>query len=187
MTLKRLGLYTKPIVLVNTRNYFAPLIDLLEHAIAERFMDRRHFDMWQLVDSPEDVPAAIENAPPWSGRARFRGGQIKGEAPGRDRSVELEPRPLSARGNHTRNATPAPSRKSSASARPPWNSAISATMCSPSPRCGRPSRCSRIDTSESNSCPRIFSGSARPPVRHTEAQLAARVVERDVDSAARAG
>jgi len=70
MTLKRLGLYTKPIVLVNTRNYFAPLIDLLEHAIAERFMDRRHFEMWQLVDSPEDVPAAIENAPPWSEAAR---------------------------------------------------------------------------------------------------------------------
>jgi uncharacterized protein (TIGR00730 family) len=70
MTLKRLGLYLKPIVLVNTRNYFAPLIDLLEHAIAERFMDRRHFDMWQLVDSPEDVPAALENAPPWSEAAR---------------------------------------------------------------------------------------------------------------------
>jgi len=70
LTLKRLGLYTKPIVLVNTRNYFQPLIELLEHAIAERFMDRRHFDMWQLVGSPEDVPAAIENAPPWSAAAR---------------------------------------------------------------------------------------------------------------------
>jgi hypothetical protein len=33
-------------------------------------MDRRHFDMWQLVDSPEDVPAALENAPPWSVAAR---------------------------------------------------------------------------------------------------------------------
>lgn len=70
LTLKRLGLYLKPIVLVNTRNYFAPLVDLLEHAIAERFMDRRHFEMWQLVDSPEDVPAALENAPPWSKAAR---------------------------------------------------------------------------------------------------------------------
>ena len=70
MTLKRLGLYLKPIVLVNTRNYFAPLIDLLEHAIAERFMDRRHLRMWQLIDSPEDVPAALENAPPWSETAR---------------------------------------------------------------------------------------------------------------------
>jgi uncharacterized protein (TIGR00730 family) len=70
MTLKRLGLYLKPIVLVNTRNYFAPLIDLLEHAIAERFMDRRHLRMWQLVDSPDDVLAALENAPPWSEAAR---------------------------------------------------------------------------------------------------------------------
>ena len=70
MTLKRLGLYTKPIVLVNTRNYFAPLITLLEHAVAERFMDRRHFDMWQVVDSPESVPAALEHAPPWSEAAR---------------------------------------------------------------------------------------------------------------------
>ncbi len=70
MTLKRLGLYLKPIVLVNTRNYFAPLIDLLEHAIAERFMDRRHLRMWQLVDSPDHVPAALENAPPWSEAAR---------------------------------------------------------------------------------------------------------------------
>jgi uncharacterized protein (TIGR00730 family) len=70
MTLKRLGLYTKPIVLVNTRNYFAPLITLLEHAVAERFMDRRHFDMWQVVDSPDSVPAALEHAPPWSESAR---------------------------------------------------------------------------------------------------------------------
>jgi uncharacterized protein (TIGR00730 family) len=70
ITLKRLGLYLKPIVLVNTRNYFAPLIDLLEHAIAERFMDRRHLRMWQLVDSPDDVLAALENAPPWSEAAR---------------------------------------------------------------------------------------------------------------------
>jgi uncharacterized protein (TIGR00730 family) len=70
LTLKRLGLYTGPIVLVNTRNYFEPLIDLLEHAIAERFMDRRHFEMWQIVEAPEQVPAALENAPPWSAAAR---------------------------------------------------------------------------------------------------------------------
>jgi hypothetical protein len=70
LTLTRLGLYTGPIVLVNTRNYFEPLIDLLEHAIAERFMDRRHFEMWQIVETPEQVPAALENAPPWSAAAR---------------------------------------------------------------------------------------------------------------------
>ena len=38
LTLKRLGLYVHPIVLLNTRNYFAPLIELLNHAVEERFM-----------------------------------------------------------------------------------------------------------------------------------------------------
>lgn len=70
ITLKRLGLYTHPIVLVNTRDYFAPLIDLLEHAITERFMDERHRLMWQVVATPEEVPAVLEAAPAWSVDAR---------------------------------------------------------------------------------------------------------------------
>ena len=70
ITLKRLGFYTHPIVLVNTRDYFRRLIDVLEHAIAEHFMDERHRQMWQVVATPEDVPAALDSAPPWSAAAR---------------------------------------------------------------------------------------------------------------------
>ncbi|HTT44297.1 MAG TPA: TIGR00730 family Rossman fold protein [Steroidobacteraceae bacterium] len=70
ITLKRLGLYVNPIVLINTRGFFNPLVRLLEHAVAERFMDERHLSMWQLVDTPEEVPAALERAPPWSSEAR---------------------------------------------------------------------------------------------------------------------
>jgi uncharacterized protein (TIGR00730 family) len=70
ITLKRLGLYTHPIVLVNTRDYFNPLLEFLEHTVAERFMDTRHLAMWQVVPSPEDVPDALENAPSWSAAAR---------------------------------------------------------------------------------------------------------------------
>ena len=70
ITLKRLGLYLNPIVLVNTRGFFAPLIGLLEHAVAERFMDERHLAMWQVVARPEDVPEALERAPAWSTEAR---------------------------------------------------------------------------------------------------------------------
>lgn len=65
-TLKRLGLYTNPIVIVNTRNYFAPLLAMLQHAIDERFMHPRHAAMWQIVPEPEDVLAAFANAPDWS-------------------------------------------------------------------------------------------------------------------------
>jgi uncharacterized protein (TIGR00730 family) len=70
LTLKRLGLYLHPIVLLNTRNFFAPLIALLEHAVEERFMAKQHLDMWQVVDEPEQIPHALENAPPWSESAR---------------------------------------------------------------------------------------------------------------------
>jgi len=70
LTLKRLGLYVHPIVLLNTRNYFAPLIQLLEHAVAERFMGDRHLEMWQVVAEPEQIPHALATAPPWSESAR---------------------------------------------------------------------------------------------------------------------
>src|SRR5579864_3679561 len=70
ITLKRLGLYLNPIVLVNTRDFFAPLLALLERAVEERFMDKRHLAMWQVVARPEDVPEALEHAPAWSAEAR---------------------------------------------------------------------------------------------------------------------
>lgn len=62
LTLKRLGLYTNPIVLVNTRRYFDPLLSLLEHAVAERFMSRPRIEMWRVVADPEDVPKALADA-----------------------------------------------------------------------------------------------------------------------------
>jgi uncharacterized protein (TIGR00730 family) len=70
ITLKRLGLYLKPIVLVNTRRFFDPLLQLLASAVEERFMDERHSAMWQVVNEPEEVVAAFRTAPPWSAAAR---------------------------------------------------------------------------------------------------------------------
>jgi uncharacterized protein (TIGR00730 family) len=70
LTLKRLGLYVHPIVLLNTRNYFAPLIALLEHAVEEQFMGKQHLAMWQVVAEPEEIPHALATAPPWSEAAR---------------------------------------------------------------------------------------------------------------------
>jgi uncharacterized protein (TIGR00730 family) len=66
ITLKRLGLYLGPILLVNTRGYFNPLLDLLARAVDEHFMDERHALMWQVVHTPEEAPEALERAPGWS-------------------------------------------------------------------------------------------------------------------------
>ena len=70
ITLKRLGVFLGPIVIVNTRGYFAPLLALFESAVRERFMDARHLAMWQVVASPDEVVAALASAPPWSVAAR---------------------------------------------------------------------------------------------------------------------
>jgi uncharacterized protein (TIGR00730 family) len=70
ITLKRLGLYLNPIVLVNTRGFFSPLLTQLANAVEERFMDTRHLMMWQVVATPDEVPAALANAPAWSAQAR---------------------------------------------------------------------------------------------------------------------
>ena len=70
ITWKRLGLHGHPIVLVNVRGFFDPLVALLERCIAERFMDSRHRAMWTVVGSADEVVEAIRTAPPWGPGAR---------------------------------------------------------------------------------------------------------------------
>lgn len=70
LTLKRLGLYFNPIVLLNTQDFYAPLQGFLRQVIDERFMQAEHAAMWQLVDAPEDVLPAIAATPPWRADAR---------------------------------------------------------------------------------------------------------------------
>ncbi len=65
ITLKRLGLFTKPIVILNTKNFYAPLKEMLERCVRERFMKAKHLEMWAFVDEPEEVLPAIHNAAPW--------------------------------------------------------------------------------------------------------------------------
>ena len=69
LTMKRLGDYLNPIIFVNTNNYFAPCVELLENSVKENFMDPRHRDLWTVVNSESDVLEAIENAPTWSKEA----------------------------------------------------------------------------------------------------------------------
>ncbi|MEY4376419.1 MAG: hypothetical protein RJB26_969 [Pseudomonadota bacterium] len=70
LTLKRLGLWTGPVIVVNRHGYYEPLRQLLESAIAESFMARQHADMWVFVDTVEEAVTALETAPGWSSAAR---------------------------------------------------------------------------------------------------------------------
>ena len=70
LTLKRLGLYLGPVVLINTRRYFDRFVDFLHHSVNERFMSDKHLQMWSVVDEPEQVLDAMHNAVRWSAAAR---------------------------------------------------------------------------------------------------------------------
>lgn len=70
LTLKRLGLFLGPVILVNTNRYFDRYIDLLEHSVKERFMQQQHLQMWSVVDQPEEVFDAMRSATGWSSESR---------------------------------------------------------------------------------------------------------------------
>ena len=66
LTLKRLGVLTCTMIIVNTDGYYDPLRQMLENAVQEKFMAPEHEDMWTFVDRAEDVMDAIQHAPKWS-------------------------------------------------------------------------------------------------------------------------
>ncbi|HEY7873088.1 MAG TPA: LOG family protein, partial [Rudaea sp.] len=70
ITLKRLGLYFNPIVLLNTRDFYTPLQTFMDKVIGERFMNPEHAAMWSLVDAPEDVLPRIRATEKWREDAR---------------------------------------------------------------------------------------------------------------------
>ncbi|HEY6914800.1 MAG TPA: TIGR00730 family Rossman fold protein, partial [Paludibacter sp.] len=70
ITWKQLGIFTKPIVIVNTDGYYNALIDMLHRAIDEKFMRDIHKNMWEVVETPEEVLAAIKNSSNWDSSAR---------------------------------------------------------------------------------------------------------------------
>lgn len=65
ISLKRLGLYFGPIVILNTLGFYDPLLLLLDRCIAERFMDPRHRQIWTVVKELSEVLPAISQSPPW--------------------------------------------------------------------------------------------------------------------------
>ena len=69
ITLKRLGKFTKPIIILNTKDYYRPLKEMLQSAVTEKFMNPRHLDMWTFVDSPDQIMEAITSAPEWKEEA----------------------------------------------------------------------------------------------------------------------
>jgi len=69
ITLKRLGLYTKPIIIVNINGYYNSLISQLEQCVSENFMSKKHLHMWSVIQDISEIIDIIDAAPMWSSEA----------------------------------------------------------------------------------------------------------------------
>lgn len=57
LTWRQLGLHSKPVLLLNTRGYWTPLVDLIHHIVAQGFAEPSFLDFLTVHD---DVPTLMD-------------------------------------------------------------------------------------------------------------------------------
>lgn len=65
ITLKQLGLFKGPVVILNTLNFYKSLIDFLEHMVKGNFLRTEHKGIWEIANTPEEVLTALSNNKGW--------------------------------------------------------------------------------------------------------------------------
>ena len=70
ITWKQLGLYLKPIVILNVNGFYDPLLEMLQRAIDGNFMRREHQTIWQVATSAEEAIQLLYTTPMWSKEVR---------------------------------------------------------------------------------------------------------------------
>lgn len=66
ITWKQLGLYLKPIIVLNINGFFNPLLDMLSKAADEHFMRPQHTDIWKVANTPEEAIELLYTTPLWN-------------------------------------------------------------------------------------------------------------------------
>ena len=70
ITWKQLGLYLKPVVVLNVDGYFNPLLEMLQKAIDENFMRPEHGNIWVVANTPEEAVQLLYDTPAWEKEIR---------------------------------------------------------------------------------------------------------------------
>jgi uncharacterized protein (TIGR00730 family) len=65
LTMKRLGQWVGPVIIVNTDGFYDGLLKFMKHSVDECFMGRSHLNMWTVVDEPEQIIDAIVSSHVW--------------------------------------------------------------------------------------------------------------------------
>lgn len=70
ITWKQLGIYLKPIVILNTNGYFNPIIEMLQKAADQHFMRQEHTAIWRIAHTPKEAIEIIKDTPLWDAGVR---------------------------------------------------------------------------------------------------------------------
>ena len=65
MTLKQLGIYKGPIIILNTLGFYNSFVDFLEHMVSGNFLRYEHKGMWEIATSVEGVMDLLGKKDNW--------------------------------------------------------------------------------------------------------------------------
>lgn len=65
ITWKQLGLYLNPVIILNVKGYFNPLLDMLRKAVDENFMREQHGAIWHVAQTPQEAVELMYTTPLW--------------------------------------------------------------------------------------------------------------------------
>ena len=70
ITWKQLGLYLNPIVILNIKGYFDPLLAMLQKAVDENFMRAQHSAIWHVAATAGEAVELVHTVPLWDASIR---------------------------------------------------------------------------------------------------------------------
>lgn len=70
ITWKQLGLYLNPIVILNIKGYFDPLLAMLQRAVEENFMRAQHGAIWHVAETAQEAVELVHTIPLWDASIR---------------------------------------------------------------------------------------------------------------------
>jgi uncharacterized protein (TIGR00730 family) len=65
ITLKQLGIYKGPIIIINTSGFYKTFIEFIDQLVDGHFLRLEHKDIWEIVNTPEEAIIALNNYKGW--------------------------------------------------------------------------------------------------------------------------
>jgi len=73
ITLKQLGRFNHPIIILNTNGFYNSLLNFFEELIEKRFMHGLNRNIWTVINHPGQLVTAFENAEKWDAASINKG------------------------------------------------------------------------------------------------------------------